>query len=243
MAMTQDIYEISGTKNYPIGMRIARDERVFRYARIAEVASLIGRAVANKNTDEENALAAATSAIGSTTVLITVQAAAGLVANELKGGYLTYPWFYCHRIRSHPAALSGATCLLQLETAIHGTEITGATRVFAFHNPWYGVGYEVATSHCASYVGWPFDSIAIGQYTWVQTWGPVNPVTGAFFGAPGERQAWFAADGGITTFANPATDMDQSYQHAGFWIPNTWYGGASHAMQDGGHLLFLQICP
>ncbi|GAJ03888.1 unnamed protein product, partial [marine sediment metagenome] len=140
--MKQGIFELSSTPIYPIGKRFAPDERAFRYAQIYGQASLVGRAVANLSTGQEAAVAAANSAIGATTVTITVQAAAGLEEDELKGGYLCYAWFYRHRIKSHPAAASGATCVLTLETAIVGAAVeSGVTTLIAYHNLWRKVGY------------------------------------------------------------------------------------------------------
>lgn len=243
--MKQGIYELSSVQLYPIGKRLAVDERVFRYAQIAGVAAMGGRAVANLSTSEETGVAAADSAIGARTVTITVVSATGLEADELKGGYLTYKStrFYCHRIASHPAAVFGATCVLTLETPIVGHAVeNGVTVLNAFHNPWRAVGYGATYGSGVSFVGWPFGDIAIGQYAWVQTWGPVSGCPTDFFcGLPNERQAWFASDGSLATFA-VGVDQD-SYQHAGFWIPCSWYGAALHDLVDGGHLLFLQISP
>jgi len=243
--MLQGIYESSAIQNYPIGMRYAIDERVFRYGQIYGVDALGGRAVANLATAEEAAVAAAGSLVGATTVTITVQAAAGLAQNELRGGYLCYKnvRYYRHRIRSHPAAGSGATCVLTLETALVGHAVTnGVTVLCAYHSPWARVGFGATYGSGVSFVGWPFGDIAVGQYTWLQTWGPANGAPAVFFGdVPNERAVWFASDGSLTTFH--AGDSPCSYQYAGFWMPCNWYGGALNAMSDGGHLVFLQIAP
>lgn len=244
MAMTQGIYEISGTKNYPIGMRYAIDERAFRYARIGFLQAVIGRAVANFSTGEELAVAAANSALGARTVTITVQAAAGLEENELQGGYVCYCWYYRHRIKSHPAALSGATCVITLETPIFGTEVvSGVTWLSVYHNMWHSVGFPVgATDSYCSFVGFPYNTIAVGQYTWIQTWGPISGVTGDWWGATvHERQVWFAGNGGLDIH-HPG-DHVFAKQHCGFLIPCTAWGGALHDLHDGGHLIYLQIAP
>lgn len=203
-----------------------------------------GRAVANLSTAEEAAVAAANSAIGATTVTITVQGT-GLVANELQGGYLCYKStrYYRHRIKSHPAAATGATCVLTLETAIVGHAVeSGVTTLIAYHSLWRKVGYGAAYGALVSFVGWPFGDIAIGQYTWLQTWGPVNGTPAVFFGdLNSERQVWFAGDGSLTTFHVPTPQG--GYQHAGFWIPCTLLNAVPTAMEDGGHLVFLQIAP
>jgi len=242
--MKQGIFELSSTPIYPIGKRYPIDERVFRYGQIYGVNAMGGRAVANLATAEEVTTATVASAIGATTVTIIVVAAAGLVANELQGGYLCYKKtrYYRHRIKSHPAAGNGATCVLTLETAIVGHAIAIGDTLIAYHSPWRRVGNGATYGALVSFVGWPFGDIAIGQYTWLQTWGPVNGAPAVFFGdLPSERQVWFAGDGSLTTFHVPSPQG--GYQHAGFWVPCTWYGGAAHPMEDGGHLVFLQIAP
>ncbi|KKL19667.1 hypothetical protein LCGC14_2463180, partial [marine sediment metagenome] len=174
---------------------------------------------------------------------ITVVAAAGLAANERKGGYLCYKKtrYYRHRIKSHPAAANGATCVLTLETAIVGHAIAVGDTLIAFYNPWARVGFGETYGSGVSFVGWPFGDIAIGQYTWLQTWGPVNGAPAIFFGGVGSlRAVWFASDGSLTSAVPGA---GQLFQPAGFWLPCNWYSAALNAMEDGGHLFNLQIAP
>jgi len=242
--MKQGIYELSSTPIYPIGKRLAMDERAFRYGKIYGVNAMGGRAVANFGTDEEITTATVLSAIGGVTVTITVVAATGLVANELQGGYLCYKKtrFYRHRIRSHPAAAFGATCVLTLETPIVGHAIAVGDTLIAYHSPWAKVGYGATYGSGVSFVGWPFGDIAIGQYTWLQTWGPVNGCPAVFFGAlPNERAVWFDSGGALTTFS--AAQSPCAYQYAGFWIPCTQRNSTLYDMADGGHLVCLQIAP
>ncbi len=242
--MKQGIYESSSVQEYPIGKRFAIDERVFRYGKIFGVASLGGRAVANLGTDEEITTATVISAIGSVSVTITVVASGGLAINELQGGYLCYKKtrYYRHRIRSHPAAANGATCVLTLETPIVGHAIAVGDTLIAFHSPWAKVGYGATYGAGVSFVGWPFGDIAVDQYTWLQTWGPVNGTPAKFFGDVGnERTVRFGSDGALTGFA-PASAQG-GYQHAGFWLPCNYYSAALHNMEDGGHLFMLQIAP
>lgn len=244
----QGIYELSGTKRFVVGARRQIDERVFRYARIAGVDALGGRAVANVNTDAEHAVAPSAAALSSYQATITVQVAApGLLQNELQGGYLCYKKtrYYRHKIASHPAADNAAECILQLETPIVGHAIAAGDMLIAYHNPWAGVGHGATYGSVVSFVGWPFGDIAIGQYTWVQTWGPVNGAPAVFIGGnPNERAVWFASDGSLTTF--PPVGAQGGYQYAGFYIPSNCIGGPGGVatdMQDGGHLFMLQICP
>jgi len=88
----------------------------------------------------------------------------------------------------------------------------------------------------------PFGDIVVGQYTWVQTWGPVNICPGAFYGdAPNMKQCWFTSDGALAIF--PSGSWTGPYQQAGFVMPCTYYDAGRHNMADGGHMIFLQICP
>ncbi|MBA7679140.1 hypothetical protein ES703_87423 [subsurface metagenome] len=241
--MKQGIFELSSTPIYPIAKRYAIDERVFRYALVGGAALVGGRGAANLSTIEEVTTATVASAIGAVTATIIVVAAAGLDENELQGGYLCYKKtrYYRHRIKSHPAAGNGATCVLTLETAIFGHAIAIGDTLIAYHSPWRKVGFGVAYGVGVSFVGMPIGDVVVGQYTWLQTWGPVNGCPTDFFGAGGnERNVYFAGDGALVTSSAASTG---GYQHAGFWIPNTYYGAALHDMEDGGHLLFLQIAP
>jgi len=243
--MKQGIYELSTVPLYPIGKRLPVDERVFRYGQIYGVNALGGRAVANLATNEEVTVATVASAIGATTATIIVVAGAGLVANELQGGYLCYKKvrYYRHRIKSHPAAGVGLPCVLTLETAIVGHAIAIGDTLIAYHSLWARVGYGNAYGAGVSFVGMPFGDIAIGQYTWLQTWGPVNGCPTAFWGGGGnEHQVWFSGDGAFSCYPSGGP-IQSALQHAGFFIPNTYWGGALHAMEDGGHLVFLQIAP
>ncbi len=245
--MKQGIYELSDTPIYPIAKRLPIDERVFRYGLVGGVALVGGQAAANLSTAEEVTTVTVPSAIGARTVTIIVVAAAGLVANELQGGYLCYKKtrHYSHRIKSHPAAANGATCVLTLETAIVGHAIAVGDTLIAYHSPWRKVGHEDGTFGYAggiSFVGMPFGDVAIGKYTWLQTWGPITMVPGAYYGGlVNMRQCWFTNDGALAIF--PTGSWTGAYQHAGFLIPNTYHDAALHNLADGGHLVFLQIAP
>ena len=239
----QDIYEISTTQNFRIGTRRVQDERVFRYA-YTGLATLTGRAVQNLSTNEERNLAAAGSLAGATTVTITVIAAAGLAENELQGGYVCWTniTYQQHRIASHPQANNGATCVLTLETpVVTNPVVLNTTRLFPYHSPYASVGECVGGANpFAKFVGMPPGTIAADKYIWIQTWGPVNVCPVGFYGGAGNQNAaWFAQDGALST---PAI-FPGSYQRAGYWLPCTYYGGAPVAMEDGNHLLMLQISP
>lgn len=245
MAMTQDINTATVAQNYPIGMRHAVDERVFRYACVRNTATLRGRLAANLSTNEETGVAGANSAVGSYSVTIVVVAAGGIAVNELEGGYLTYKntGFYTHRIRSNTAAAFGADCVLTLETPLVENGIVDLTTVLnVFHNPWYNVGSAAAVQGYAAYVGMPYTTIAATPlYTWLQTWGPCNCCESALYGGPNERQAWAISDGAIGTYLDPSSLENIATQHVGFWLPMTYWSAANHKMVDGGHLLWLEI--
>jgi len=233
------------TQKYPIGTRMLMDERVFRYGLIGGAAAVGGRAVANLSTNEQSTAAPATYAVGATTVTITAAAGEDIAANALQGGYLCYKAtrYFQHRILSNTAATAGNVSTLVLETPLVGVGITiTTTTLCAYASPWAKVGFGETYGSGVSFVGWPYYNMAIGQYTWLQTWGPASGAPAAFFGDTGNQRAvWFASDGSLTTFSSAQSPC--AYQYAGFWMPCTYWTAALHAMSDGGHLLNLQIWP
>lgn len=259
--MLQGIYDESAIQKYPIGIRIALDDRVFRYCKAAgNLIGLFGGRCTNfpreGNTD------AVEYAAGTYQITIPmnpngVNYVAEQVADYWKDGYI---WIMqwpivtsvgqMYRIKSSSAAVGGFVTLTLYEplkvTVGASTWITAWPNIYSY--------IKTDTDPRMSVVCVPLIPVISGRYFWGQTWGPIFMASGQ---SPGrndhDRDVYFhpvpAIPGqqGIT----PGSQIDFSTlgnrvpQRAGFLITNTspWTNADGNPELGGDQFFMLQLSP
>jgi len=259
--MLQGIYEQSLAKIYPVGMRYAVDDRVFRYCHAGgDLVGIYGGRCSNfpreGNTD------AVEYAAGTYQITIPmnpngVHYAAEQVADYWKDGYIwVMQWpivtssgeFY--RIKSSAAAAGNFVTLTLYEPL--RVAVAASTWITAWPNLYRHIVDD--SDARMSVVCVPLIPVAAGNYFWGQTWGPIFMASGQ---SPGrldhDRDVYFhptpltAGQQGIT----PGSEIDFSAlgnrvpQRAGSLITNTsaWTNAAGGAELGGDQFFELQLSP
>ncbi|MBA7655209.1 hypothetical protein ES703_63108 [subsurface metagenome] len=248
--MKQGILEVSTTKVYPIGKRIALDERVFRYAYAGQALRASwgaqGWMCYSDAANVEDATIAAAGVVGDNTILCT--AVGTVTENMYEGGYALVRWeMSYYRIISNTAATPGNTFTITVEGPLW-ENINAASLVTLYRNPWADTRLlEGAGMHplWASTVGIPRRDVALGDYYWCQTWGPCSGVLVADLGdLAAERGLYFLANGALyTQTGEHATNNYPANQYAGFLLPYTGPGPAGRIQPGGLCFFMLQLSP
>jgi hypothetical protein len=242
--MLQDIHQVDTIQRYPIGFKYPisspLDLRAFRYG---EAGGTLNPDFGAKYVLPQHvnfAAIAAIAAAGEKLVSITVAVTDGvngdgnIAANELAGGYIV---IYTHlastmnrMIVANTATVGGGLMVVTIDKPL-SAPLTVAMHAECMGNPYV----KVQTGHGQNPVmGMPTMPATIGQFLWLQTWGPlwVNPQGHERAG----YEVVFREDGSID-YHDP-TDVTTKYdQHAGFVLPNLTGGG------EGAPFIFLQITP
>ena len=208
---------------------------------VAPAQSTINGPIINQFGTNATTVAGAT---GSTVVTITVGASDGLASDggvavdALRGGYIVinngtnqHPQF--RGIIGNTAVVAGAssrTCDVYLDAPlgtfdINGTTyrgvVVGTTNIEAYFSPYANVKSmnSVNSAYVTCIGASALDNVTVGQYFWVQTWGPVwltsNSITGE---AANGRDIYINTDGSVrgqtlTTYAGYqriGTGLDKS---------------------------------
>lgn len=223
----QGIYEQSLTQKYKIGSRLAMDDRVFRYCR-AGTGLVSSWGAYTFAPFPESAVAAATSAVGATTVTCTAQNT--VLVNQFQGGYMMVAVVAIrgHRILSNTAATAGNTFTVTLEDALTEVVTSGATILTLYPGLWNDLRQSLPLGFSyANYIGIPVVAVTTAYYFWLQTWGPTFCVGTTDVGANvNERNLAFNLDGSVIPSDNAGIDL--AYGQAGVFWPTSWWDAASH---------------
>lgn len=178
--LDQDVYSQSATQKFPLGTKLIRGERIFRYAKNGAGTLAAGKLVQSAayggfTSKVQEDLACSTVAADATSVTITLDTDAA-VANLLKDGYLIVNSgvtgigeFY--KIKSNAAGSAGSTCVLTLyDKVVSGLDATATAIVMV--NPFKAVVIASATVTGAPVMGVPIFPITAAYYFWLQTAGP-----------------------------------------------------------------------
>jgi len=259
--MQQGIYEQSEDQIYPIGMRHAWDDRVFRYCKAA--GTLIGiHGGRCSNFPREGNTDAVEYAAGTYQITIPmnpngVNYAAEQVANYWKDGFI---WIMqwpivtsigqLYRIKSSAAAVGGFVTLTLYEPLKF--TVAASTWITAWPNVYQGIKGD--SDARMSVVCVPLIPVTNTYYFWGQTWGPIFMASGQ---SPGrkdyDRDVYFSPVPlgvgwqGIT----PGSQIDFSAlgntvpQRAGSLITNTspWTNADGNPEQGGDQFFMLQLAP
>lgn len=242
------LYGASTTKDvdYNIGDRICLpDGRVFRYAKAGNTLNQNYGAKSWNKALVTYSLLGASQVVGDTQVTITVAAGAmgedadGVIdEDELRGGYIVlYHDSGCYQrgvIGNTALADTGTSITVYLDAELTAVLTSGDQKAEVLGNIYSNV--RRSSNTYSSVIGVPMRNATVGQYIWLQTWGPcwLSP-DGTMGSAVEERMACFGGDGAIhphtTNVATKAT------QHAGFIIQRDSVGSG------GPPFIMLQISP
>jgi len=233
----QDIYEESTTQRYDVGTRLVTgDGRVFRYAYVGSAVCYTSAGV--KSYDAQflgwTTIAAAQS-IGDTTVTIASQTAA---ADVLRGGYIMMAdsgdTNRQHRFITGNTVASASTITITFERPLDHALAADAV-VEVLYSPYRNVHW--INHGKSSVIGIPAMCSTVGNYIWIQTWGPLSLSPGSATPDPGadaeERAVQFDGAGNLICYANGSS---KDRQEAGFIIQNDNAGA-------GCPFIMLQISP
>jgi hypothetical protein len=232
------IYKVSTVKDpkWNVGDRfVTPDGRVFRYAKVGTAGVLSSFGATVRASSNISVLAPAQTAdcgaVGDRKVTITIAAADGRAADgvvaedELRGGYIVLAnqssSAQCRCILGNTAVASGGgTTIVTLDGPLTAAIAAGTTYTEILLNPYAFL--EIFGGTNADYqsaVGVPAVTATVGQYVWVQTWGPLWVVPGGAT-TPGDsvndRTVCFVGDGSINGSAHITNE--NGYQAAGFII-------------------------
>lgn len=244
--LRQGIRETSTIQKYPIGMRFAEGDRVFRYCK-ADTAlpqpALAGSNAGAANGDPlhfMNTAVAAYAGDQDLTIVIDPADVAGYVKDQFKDGYIcvhTTPIQLCLKIKGNEPD-DGTNVVLHLEEPLL-LDTPLPTFVEIHENKYHSV-VAMNSAGSQSVVVVPVVPVPINHFFWGQTWGEclcAAAFDGGIGAAINERSVYFQDDGGIGC----GTDLapGSGFQYAGYIIPYTYRLGA---MADS-IFFMLQLAP
>ena len=169
----QDLFTPSTVQQHNLGEKaFSTDGRTFRYVKVGAVALVPGDVIQSPAivANHVNLTPTALPSAGDTSITVTLGATAA-TANQYAGGYLvvekgTLGVGQTLKIKSHPAANSGATLAITLEDAVV-TTITGTVTVSLVANNYNGVIQAPITTLTGTPVGAAVYPIAAGSFGWI----------------------------------------------------------------------------
>jgi len=233
-----------------IGDRVVLpDGRVFRYAKCGPYAithTELGVCnetvlVAGKTAGTGvNAVTVPSVAVGAKEVTVTFTAGTlgdsastsagertGVVAeDELRGGYInfytgTYPSTMQQRgiIGNTAVAVADESMTIYLDAALSSVLTSGSSYCEILANPYGNVSHD--NDNWVTIVGMPNVLASVGDYFWIQTWGPLRiiPSTGGTGETANEREFCFDTQGAVVPAVTDYATI--RYQHAGYLIERT----------------------
>lgn len=234
---------------------ITPDGRVYRYAKAgtggvlaqmgaANTLRTINVAVAPAQaaalSDKVGVAALAAGVVGSYRVTFTKDATCNLSADgviaedELRGAYIVIgngsaqsPQMRC--IVGNPASATGAASLtVTLDAPLLTAVTVGTTTIEVMFNPYNNLSGNYSNSGYTSFLGVPAAVATVGQYFWLQTWGPCWITSDSnTCNSVSDREIFFVANGSVVSGAD-ASDTTTSFQRAGFAMDAS-SSGASNA--------------
>lgn len=246
--MKQGFYELSTTPKYPIGMRIADDDRVFRYCYAIENLDKLCGAFMNKLQFYQGDSSIAEHAVGVTT--INFDNTLAILAHELKNGW----WAsgtpgHCQRIKDNLAGDPGGPTVITLKSG-QSVLIPANSRGYAYPNLYANVinrGGADINSNLGTVVCVPLIDITAARYFWGLTWGIFYGMCGSWGGGPAgdeigcvENHRSFAFDyNGAMVCRKDGylTAGDGRFQQGGYIMMD------GHGATGGDQLCMLQLSP
>lgn len=234
----QGLYEEDTTQRFVLGARVMTgDGRVFRYAYIGSAVCYASAGVKSYDACAIGYTAVSASQVAGDSV---VQVAGQTFTKDiLQGGYVcvynTGDTRRQNRLIVGNNACSGSALTIELEYPLDYAVTISTSAVEVIYSPYRNCHWINHTK--SSVVGIPAMNSSIGNYIWIQTWGPLCISPGSATSDPGadaeERAVQFDGLGNLICYADGSS---KDRQEAGFIIQND-VGGA------GPPFIMLQISP
>ena len=225
---SHQINEVSDTQRYVLGARlVSGDGRVFRYGKCGESFSTTKMGCKNWNllVTEKATGAVAACVAGAKELEVTFNSDfwdTEVAENELYGGYISL--YNSGAIRDTRMIISndavvagGGVCTIGIDEPIV-VAVAAAFDCEVMANPYSDL--RVTNDGRTSIMGMPAALATVGQYLWIQTWGPyrVTPTAAEIGVISEDRQYVFDSAGSVYSHQLDHDRETSSYQHAGFVI-------------------------
>jgi len=179
-AVGQDLYTSSANQSLPLGTKVeTSDGRAFRYVKVGAAATVPGKVYQSPAEDTTNETLSGGHSVGITALgatQITLTNSITLAANVLQGGYLSVNVTpgpgQLYKIKSNTAVSGAAGMVITLEDPIR-VALTASSKVIFLPSPYAGIVVDPGTA-TGNAVGVAVSVINIGEYGWIQTYGPVS---------------------------------------------------------------------
>lgn len=259
--MLQGILEQSAVQNYPLGMRIAVDDRVFRYCRAIEAIGSCKGAYSDAQEYWEGNGDMPLADPLATEIKFDNKDAEPIVAHALKDGWVAgialpadAASMYCMRIKDNEASLGAVpgaveTCTIQLYRPMPLGIVGAGHRSYVYPNVYANVKASGGVDYNHNYgtvVAVPLVKVlAATPYFWGLTWGIFYGQCGHWanlVGAdPNRRIFSFDGVGGMIYRAGaPYTDL---FFQKGGYLMNDGANNQWGAITGGDQLAMLQLSP
>lgn len=243
--MKQGIFELSASRKYPIGMRLDKDNRRFRYSYAAQALDGLARLVINSNyapgvtghVNEDGFEPQSPLAIGFAAAVgqayIDIADTAGRAANYYQGGMVIVygtTIFHQHYIVKSDAG-DGTKVRLYLEGPIVSEAITATMGCTAYTSPYSAVKKTASTqTGFETFVGVNLLPVTIDYFFWLQTKGPciITPTGGTWPGSAVNLRDVYANAADGTLQPPTLSDPSNGFQRIGTLICVTGGTGSNY---------------
>jgi hypothetical protein len=197
----------SATATHALGERlVTSDGRVFRYAQAGGTLLVAGNFLqAPAEVSTHQGLTPTNTAIGATSLTVTLGATNAATANQYAGGWavvtVTPGLGQIFGISGHPAAAAAAALTLTLTDAVSVALTAAASKIDLIPNPYKGVIQAPITTLTGAVAGVCVFPIPANEYGWIQRSGPAcaliagTPGPGVAIVVPGSAAGAAVVDG------------------------------------------------
>ncbi len=243
-----NIFAADASQLYEIGTKWEFNGRVYHYAKALGTVGMNLGVFPYNHQDVGYSVAAATSAVGATSISVTTDVndnLAGVAAkNELKGGVcviyektLGVGYEQIRGIIGNDALASYGTLKIYLDAPLTQAFTVAVGYAEATASPWAKVaasGGTVLSGGLCSCCGIPACYATTGQWLWVQTWGFcwTSPAATVGNSTNNNRGVWTV---GNASFSDGTNATSALAQYAGWVLAN------DHAGSQGAPFVYLQI--
>lgn len=239
-------YQATDTQYFPIGTIFRAGLRSYCYARAGATLNQDVGCKAYGGQLVAYATVAASTVVGATELTIDVGATDGAAAdgvlaeNELADGYVVV---FCHSslgtmnrriLKNTVVASGGGECTLTLDKGLGSATTVDVSHVECMGSLFRDV--RCTNENTSSICGVPVAIATVGQFLWLQTWGPcwVAPQSSVSVGN-NHRHVVFRHDGSVDDHDYSDANVTQG-QHAG-WVCFNAVAGT-----QGAAFIYLQVC-
>lgn len=206
-----DLDKTSSSALYELGTKIClADGREYMYCKAGASDLVAGKLVQAPApvADHKNKTVGANASVGDVSITINV-VTTDISENEYANGFIhindAAGEGYIYKIKSHPAASAGSTCVIQIYGTVQSALTSGTSEYTLTKHPCNGV-IVAPTTLTSVVLGVPNIAVSASKYFWLQTKGPAAVLTDGtvVIGAPVKPSGTVA---GAVSPTSAATDV------------------------------------